>query len=99
MRSRPTPRKPVEQSDGSSEGWAVVSTLLGGFLVWGGIGWLLDRWFETRFLTPIGLIVGMALGIYAVVARAGLPGATPKDAVKTDHRVPPAPAGARRESQ
>lgn len=58
-------------SPGANEGWAVMTTLLAGFLVWGAIGWGLDRWWGTRFLTPVGLIIGMALGIYAVVARFG----------------------------
>ena len=49
----------------------MLTTLIGGFVVWGGIGWLLDRWLGTAFLTPIGLILGMALGIYAVVAKYG----------------------------
>jgi hypothetical protein len=50
-----------------------MSTLIAGFAVWGGIGWLLDQWWGTRLMTPIGLIIGMALGIYAVVARHGRP--------------------------
>jgi F0F1-type ATP synthase assembly protein I len=58
-------------STGADEGWAVLTTLIGGFVVWGAIGWGLDRWWGTSFLTPVGLIVGMALGIYAVVARHG----------------------------
>src|ERR1700712_2419743 len=58
-------------SHGADEGWAVLTTLIGGFVVWGGIGWLLDRWWGITFLAPVGLIVGMALGIYAVVARHG----------------------------
>ena len=48
-----------------------MSTLIAAFAVWGGIGWLLDHWWGTRLMTPIGLIVGMALGVYAVVARHG----------------------------
>ncbi len=58
-------------STGADEGWAVMTTLIGGFVVWGGIGWVLDRWWGITFLAPVGLIVGMALGIYAVVARHG----------------------------
>jgi F0F1-type ATP synthase assembly protein I len=58
-------------STGGDEGWAVLTTLIGGFVLWGGLGWALDRWWGTAFLTPTGLIVGMALGVYAVVARHG----------------------------
>jgi F0F1-type ATP synthase assembly protein I len=50
-----------------------MSTLIAGFAVWGAIGWLLDQWWGTRLATPIGLLIGMALGIYAVVARHGRP--------------------------
>ncbi len=52
-----------------------MTTLIGGFLVWGGVGWLLDHWWGTRLMTPIGLILGMALGIYAVIAKVGKPSA------------------------
>ncbi|WP_230312855.1 AtpZ/AtpI family protein [Nakamurella alba] len=60
-------------SSGTNEGWAVMTTLIGGFVVWGGVGWLLDKWWDTRLFTPIGLVLGMALGIYAVVAKFGRP--------------------------
>ena len=62
-------------SPAANEGWAVMTTLIGGFLVWGGVGWLLDHWWGTRLMTPIGLILGMALGIYAVIAKVGKPNA------------------------
>ncbi len=81
-----------------------MTTLIGGFVVWGGIGWLLDRWLNTHFLTPVGLIVGMALGIYAVVARYGRPpqGATPKTPPRSPAAEPtpgPPPASTRRETE
>ena len=93
-------------SGGGDVGWAVMSTLIGGFAVWGGIGWLLDRWWHTHFLTPVGLILGMGLGIYAVVARFGpMPPATPPAGTTRPHsdtasrplRRPP--ADPRRETQ
>jgi len=91
---------------GADEGWAVLTTLIGGFVVWGGIGWALDRWWGTHFLTPAGLIVGMALGIYAVVARHG--GFRPSQATAEqpprfdsipDPRPGPPPASTRRETE
>jgi len=75
-----------------------MSTLIGGFAVWGFIGWLLDQWLDTRFLTPVGVIVGMALGIYAVVARFGL-AAAPTKPQKSAHRDTPPPPGAREETE
>ena len=70
MKIRPTVRP---ASRGADEGWAVLSTLISGFVVFGGIGWLLDHWWGTRVMTPIGLVVGMSLGIYAVVMQFGRP--------------------------
>lgn len=64
-------------SAGANEGWAVLSTLIAGFVVWGGVGWLLDHWWGTRLMTPLGLLIGMALGIYAVVTRFGTTGVDP----------------------
>lgn len=58
-------------SKGVDQGFAVLSTLISGFVVFGGIGWLLDQWWGTRLMTPIGVVVGMALGIYAVVMQFG----------------------------
>ncbi len=45
--------------------------MLGGIVVWGGVGWLLDHWWGTQFATPIGAVLGVALGVFAVVARYG----------------------------
>jgi hypothetical protein len=89
----------------------VISTLLGGFAVWGGIGWSLDLWWGTRLMTPIGLVVGMALGIYAVVARASAggrvdpvpktatPAATASKTSKTSITGAPSSASTRRETE
>ena len=60
-------------SKGADEGWAVLSTLISGFVIFGGIGWVLDQWWGTRLMTPIGLVVGMGLSIYAVVMQFGRP--------------------------
>ena len=60
-------------SGGADQGWAVLSTMISGLVVFGGIGWLLDRWWDSHFWTPTGLILGMSLGIYAVVMRFGRP--------------------------
>jgi F0F1-type ATP synthase assembly protein I len=76
-------------SRGADEGWAVLSTLISGFVVFGGIGWLLDRWWDTHLMVPIGLIVGMALSIYAVVMQFGRPDAASSDAVSSAQKAGP----------
>ncbi|WP_395725628.1 hypothetical protein [Nakamurella sp.] len=56
-------------SPGADEGWAVLGSLMSGLLLFGGLGWLLDQWWDIRVMAPVGAVVGMALGIYAVVTR------------------------------
>jgi F0F1-type ATP synthase assembly protein I len=57
---------------GYGTAWAVTGTLLAGILVWGGIGYLLDRLADTgRLFLAIGMVVGVAGGIYLVYIRYG----------------------------
>jgi len=55
--------------------------MLSGIIVWGGAGWLLDRWLETRVFILVGTILGLAVAIYLVVVKYGA--------------VPPPPGGGR----
>ena len=45
--------------------------MLSGIIVWGGAGWLLDRWLETRFFTLVGALLGLTVAIYLVVVKYG----------------------------
>jgi F0F1-type ATP synthase assembly protein I len=45
--------------------------MLSGMVVWGGVGWLLDRWWETQFLALVGSILGLTVAIYLVVVKYG----------------------------
>jgi F0F1-type ATP synthase assembly protein I len=45
--------------------------MISGMAVWGGAGWLLDQWWDTRVFFPVGVLLGMAVAIYLVVARYG----------------------------
>jgi len=58
---------------GMGIGWAVVSTLIGGIVVWGGLGYLADRMFgiNPRILTAVGIVLGAAAAIYLVYLRYG----------------------------
>lgn len=53
------------------QGLRILSYLLSGLLFYGGLGWLADRWLSTTWCLPVGLIIGMILGIYLVVKRYG----------------------------
>ncbi len=45
--------------------------MLSGMIVWGGAGWLLDRWLETRVFTLVGALLGLTVAIYLVVVKYG----------------------------
>ncbi|WP_245736565.1 AtpZ/AtpI family protein [Micromonospora pattaloongensis] len=63
--------KPPERS-GADAGWAALGYLLGGMIVWGGIGWLVDRWLGLPNVgLLIGLIGGTVAGVYLTVKKLG----------------------------
>jgi F0F1-type ATP synthase assembly protein I len=51
--------------------WNVVSYLISGPVMFAGIGWALDRWLETVFFVPLGILAGMAVSLYLVWVRYG----------------------------
>jgi ATP synthase protein I len=53
------------------DAWSIISYLLGGPIVWGGVGWLLDAWLGTGFFLPAGLLLGMGAALYIVWIRYG----------------------------
>jgi len=65
-------RDPGEAWRGANQAWSVIGTLLAGIVVWGGVGWLLDRWlrFDGLFL-PIGMLLGVGASIYVIYVRYG----------------------------
>jgi len=40
----------AEGWSGMGTAWSIIGTLFAGILVWGGIGFLLDRWLDLRWL-------------------------------------------------
>lgn len=78
MPQTPPPARPPspQPDDGRSAGeadqaWRSFAYLLSGPLVYGGLGWLADRWLGTSFLLPGGLVAGMALSLYLIWFRYG----------------------------
>jgi ATP synthase protein I len=51
------------------DGWRVLSYLLGGMLIYGGLGWLVGHWTGIAVLFPLGMILGLGLGIATIVFR------------------------------
>lgn len=65
------PRK-SEAWAGMGTGWAITSTLVGGMVTVGGLGYLLDELLSTgTVFTAIGFVFGAASGIYIVYLRYG----------------------------
>lgn len=70
-------RSPLEESDAGHQRldearmWNVVSYLITGPVLFGGIGWGLDRWLGTTWLVVVGILGGMALSLYLVWFRYG----------------------------
>lgn len=49
--------------------WHAFGYLVSGVLVYGFVGWLLDRWWGTSFMVALGILVGAGLGIYMTFVR------------------------------
>ena len=58
------PRPPRE-----SDGWQILSYMLGGMILYGGIGWLVGRWTGITLLFPLGMILGIGLSIALIIFR------------------------------
>jgi hypothetical protein len=67
-------RRPTDESEDrkfANDLSAAPATLLGGMLVYGGVGWLLARWLHIPALLPIGLAGGLVFASYLVYVRYG----------------------------
>ena len=58
---------------GESDAWGAFGLVVAGVLVWGGIGALVGSRLDSTIPTMIGLLVGMAGGLYLVWFRYGRP--------------------------
>ena len=62
---------PKPSPSNSGDGWRVLSYLIGGVVVYGGIGFGLDLLFGTKFLVLIGIVLGAGLTILLLHYRYG----------------------------
>jgi ATP synthase protein I len=63
---------PALEPSGEHVAHSAIGSLLGGVLVWGGVGLLLDHWLQTgRVLTAVGIVVGFLTGFFIVYVRFG----------------------------
>jgi ATP synthase protein I len=55
-------------ASGSNQAWTSLGYLIGGMVVWGLIGWLVDVWLGLGGIaTGIGILLGAAGGIVLIV--------------------------------
>ena len=63
---------PVNSEDGpQGDPWQAFSYLVSGVLIYGFLGWLVDRWVGTTIFVGVGIVTGAALGLYMTYARFG----------------------------
>ena len=60
----PQPPQPRE-----SDGWQILSYMLGGMILYGAIGWLWPDWTGISVLFPLGMILGIGLSIAMIIFR------------------------------
>ncbi len=58
---------------GESDAWGAFGLVVSGVLVWGGVGFLVGAWLDSTLPRLVGLLVGMAAGLYLVWFRYGRP--------------------------
>jgi F0F1-type ATP synthase assembly protein I len=63
-REGPQQRQPRE-----ADGWQILSYMLGGMILYGGIGWLIARWTGIAVLFPLGMILGIGLAVGMIIFR------------------------------
>ncbi|MGN6576423.1 MAG: AtpZ/AtpI family protein [Nocardioides sp.] len=83
--SAPDGEPPREAPQGDP--WHAFGYLVSGVLMYGFLGWLVDRWWGTSFMVVVGILAGAALGIYMTFARFNRPWAT------QDSKPPTRPPG------
>lgn len=65
-RTRQADRGPVGE-----DGMLVLSYVLSGILLYGGLGWLGSRYLHAFWLLPLGLVVGLVASTYLIIKRYG----------------------------
>lgn len=57
--------------DSQNAGWSIFAYLISGMVFYGGLGWLIGHLTNVPVLFPIGALVGLAVGIFAVYYKYG----------------------------
>ncbi|WP_086819310.1 hypothetical protein [Allokutzneria sp. NRRL B-24872] len=60
-----------DTQSGKADVWALISTLIAGPALWGGIGYLIDTAVGGRVFIILGLLIGAVMSFYIVYVRHG----------------------------
>ena len=72
--------------------WHAGSSLTGGLLLYGGGAWLLERWLGWPWLTPAGVLLGLAVALVSIWFRYGVD-RSPEPARRSTHDDRPTDPG------
>jgi ATP synthase protein I len=57
--------------DSHNAGWSIFAYLISGMVFYGGVGWLVGHFTHIALLFPIGTLVGIGVGVFAVIYKYG----------------------------
>jgi len=60
---------PEQRPARESDGWQILSYMLGGMILYGGGGWLVSHWTGIAILFPVGMILGIGLSVAMIIFR------------------------------
>jgi len=49
----------------------IFGYLISGMVFYGALGWLISRWTHLALIFPIGMLVGLGIGVFAVIYKYG----------------------------
>ena len=55
----------------NNAGWSAFGYLISGMAFYGGLGWLIERWTHISLIFPLGMLVGLGVGVFAVIYKYG----------------------------
>ena len=57
--------------DSHNAGWSAFGYLISGMAFYGGLGWLIGHWTHLSLLFPLGMLIGLGVGVFAVIYKYG----------------------------
>jgi ATP synthase protein I len=68
-RQQQTEQAPAQEPIRHGDGWQILSYMLGGMILYGGIGWVVSHFTGIAILFPLGMILGIGLSVALIIFR------------------------------